>query len=136
MIKELEIHLNTYDTITVDWKNVICLKMTDVNKSYQFAGDFILEQIVANNVVLDILKRGNLPHKDFETGKETTVFKRLIDCRDIVSLTIVYDDGKEEKFSVLYNQDEHNGFCNLLQSTEIDSYGSLVIKIGKDVCSW
>ena len=110
--------------------------MTDVNKSYQFAGDFILEQTVANNVVLDILKRGDLPHKDFETGKETTVFKRLIDCRDIVSLTIVYDDGKEEKFSVLYNQDEHNGFCNLLQSTEINSYDSLVIKIGKDVCSW
>lgn len=135
MIKELEIHLNTYDTITVDWKNVVCLKMTDVNKSYQFAGDFILEQAVANNVVLDILKRGNLPHKDFETGKETTVFKRLIDCRDIVSLTIVYDDGNEEKFSVLYNQDERNRFCNLLQSTEIDSYGSLVIKIGKDVCS-
>lgn len=23
MIKELEIHLNTYDTITVDWENVI-----------------------------------------------------------------------------------------------------------------
>lgn len=136
MIKELEIHLNTYDTITVDWKNITCLKMTDVNKSYQFAGDFILEQTVANNVVLDILKRGNLPHKDFETGKETTVFKRLIDCRDIVSLTVVYDDGKEEKFSVLYNQDERNRFCNLLQSTEIDSYGSLVIKIGKDVCSW
>lgn len=134
MIKELEIHLNTYDTITVDWKNVICLKMTDVNKSYQFAGDFILEQAVANNVVLDILKRGNLPHKDFDTGKETTVFKRLIDCRDIVSLTIVYDDGKEEKFSVLYNQDERNGFCNLLQSTEIDSYGSLIIKIGKNSC--
>lgn len=134
MIKELEIHLNTYDTITVDWKNVVCLKMTDVNKSYQFAGDFILEQAVANNVVLDILKRGNLPHKDFDTGKETTVFKRLIDCRDIVSLTIVYDDGKEEKFSVLYNQDEHNGFCNLLQSTEINSYGSLIIKIGKNLC--
>lgn len=134
MIKELEIHLNTYDTITVDWKNVVCLKMTDVNKSYQFAGDFILEQAVANNVVLDILKRGNLPHKDFDTGKETTVFKRLIDCRDIVSLTIVYDDGKEEKFSVLYNQDERNGFCNLLQSTEIDSYGSLIIKIGKNLC--
>lgn len=134
MIKELEIHLNTYDTITVDWKNVICLKMTDVNKSYQFAGDFILEQTVANNVVLDILKRGNLPHKDFETGKETTVFKRLIDCKDIVSLTIVYDDGKEEKFSVLYNQDERKGFCNLLQSTVIDSYGSLIIKIGKNSC--
>ena len=130
MIKELEIHLNTYDTVTVDWKNVICLKMTDVNKSYQFAGDFILEQTVANNVVLDILKRGNLPHKDFETGKETIVFKRLIDCRDIVSLTIVYDDGKEEKFSVLYNQDEHNGFCNLLQTTELDDNGNLVIKIG------
>lgn len=134
MIKELEIYLNNYDTITVDWKNVICLKMTDVNKSYQFAGDFILEQTVANNVVLDILKRGNLPHKDFDTGKETTVFKRLIDCRDIVSLTVVYDDGKEEKFSVLYNQDERNRFCNLLQSTEIDSEGNLVIKIGKDVC--
>lgn len=134
MIKELEIHLDTYDTIIVDWKNVICLKMTDVNKSYQSAGDFISEQTVANNIILDILKRGDLPHKDFETGKETTVFKRLIDRRDIVSLTIVYDDGKEEKFSVLYSKDEHNGFCNLLQSTEIDSYGSLIIKIGKNSC--
>lgn len=47
---------------------------------------------------------------------------------------IVYDDGKEEKFSVLYNQDERNGFCNLLQSTETDSYGSLIIKIGKNSC--
>ena len=29
MIKELEIYLNNYDKITVDWKNVICLKMTE-----------------------------------------------------------------------------------------------------------
>lgn len=155
MIKELEIHLNTYDTVTVDWKNVICLKMTDVNKSYQFAGDFILEQTVANNVVLDILKRGNLPHKDFETGKETTVFKRLIDCRDIVSLTIVYDDGKEVTYHGPYDENERlisnlatvrkngkevvyyvsydefeHGFDNKLQTTELDDNRNLVIKIG------
>lgn len=134
MIKELEIHLNTYDTITVDWKNVICLKMTDVNKSYQFAGDFILEQAVANNVVLDILKRGNLPHKDFDTGKETTVFKRLIDCRDIVSLTIVHDDDKEEEFYVTYEEDELRCY-NKLQTVEFDNYENLVIKIGRDICS-
>lgn len=129
MIKELEIHLDTYDTIIVDWKNVICLKMTDVNKSYQFAGDFISEQTVANNIILDILKRGDLPHQEFGVGEFTTNFKRLYNGRDVSSIVLVHDDDKEEEFYVAYDEDEFGCF-NKLQSTGIDNDGNLIIKIG------
>lgn len=66
---------------------------------------------------------------------EYTLQKRKISCRDIVSLTLVHDDDKEEEFYVTYEEDELR--ChNELQSMEFDSYGNLVIKIGKNVCSW
>ena len=77
----------------------------------------------------------HLPHQAFGIGKFTTNFNRLINCRDIVTLTLVHDDDKEEEFYVTYEEDELRCY-NKLQSVEFDSYENLVIKIGKDVCSW
>ena len=88
-----------------------------------------------NNVKLILSKDADLSHKEpgsFEFT--TTVFKRLTNIRDIVSLNIVHEDGREKEFYVSYEEDEH-GLYNELESTEIDSEGNLVIKIGKDVCS-
>lgn len=75
--------------------------------------------------------------------------------RDIVALTIVYEDGKEISFSGPYDENERlignlatvrkngkevvyyvsydefeHGFDNKLQTTELDDNGNLVIKIG------
>ena len=48
---------------------------------------------------------------------------------------IFKENGKEEEFYVTHDEDELKCY-NKLQLVELDSYGNLVIKIGKDVCSW
>lgn len=130
MIKTLKIHFDDCDTIEIDWDNVISLGMTDVNKAYQYMKNTTLEMTVANNVRLTLSKNADSPYQEFGVGMFTTTFKRLYDCRDITSLSLIHDDGKEEEFLVDYQEDEVR-CCNELQSTELDENGNLVIKIGK-----
>ena len=134
-MKELQICLENCDVIKVPWESVVNLSIYKVHKTYHFSKNMNLEMLVADDVLLTLSKSADLPHQEFGIGKETTNFKRLIHCRDIVSLTLVHDDDKEEEFYVTYEEDELRCY-NKLQLVEFDSYGNLVIKIGKDVCSW
>ena len=133
-MKELQICLENCDVIKVPWESIVNLSIYKVHKTYHFAKNVNLEMSVADDVLLTLSKSANLPHKQFGVGKETTNFKRLIHCRDIVSLTLVHDDNKEEEFYVTYEEDGLRCY-NKLQTVEFDSYENLVIKIGKDVCS-
>ena len=130
MIKTLKIHFDGCDTIEIDWDNVISLRMTDVNKAYQYIKNTTLEMTVANNVCLTLSKNADSPYQEFGVGMFTTTFKRLYDGRDISSIVLVHDDGKEEEFYVAYDEDEFGCF-NKLQSTGIDDDGNLIIKIGR-----
>lgn len=130
MIKTLKIHFDGCDTVEIDWDNVISLGMTDVNKAYQYMKNTTLEMTVANNVCLTLSKNADIPYQKFSVGEFTTTFKRLYDCRDITSLSLIHDDGKEEEFYVAYDEDEFRCF-NKLQSTGIDDEGNLIIKIGR-----
>lgn len=130
MIKELQLCLENCDMIKIDWKNILSLSMTDVNKSYHFSKNCNTEMTVANNVRLIISKDADLPHQEFGVGEFTTNFKRLYDGRDVSSIVLVHDDGKEEEFYVAYDEDEFRCF-NKLQSTGIDDDGNLIIKIGR-----
>lgn len=134
MVKALKIYFDGCDTIEIDWDNVISLGMTDVNKAYQYTKTTTLEMTVANNICLTLSKNADVPHQEFGVGEFTTIFKRLYDCRDITSLSLIHDDDKEEEFLVDYQEDEFRCY-NELQSTELDDNGNLVIKIGKS-CSF
>ena len=134
-MKELQICLENCDMIKVPWESVVNLSIYKVHKTYHFSKNMNLEMLVADDVLLTLSKSAVLPLQAFGVGKFTTNFNRLIDCRDIVSLTLVHDDDKEEEFYVTYDEDELKCY-NKLQSTEIDNEGNLVIRIGKDVCSW
>lgn len=104
MVKVLKIYFDGCDTIEVDWDNVISLGMTDVNKAYQYTKTTTLEMTVANNICLTLSKNADVPHQEFGVGEFTTTFKRLYDCRDITSLSLIHDDGKEEEFLVDYQE--------------------------------
>lgn len=134
-MKELQISLGNCDLITVDGRNVKLLLMYGVDKIYQLTSKDSIEMNTVNNVKLILSKDTDLSHKELGLLEfTTTVFKRLTNTRDIVSLNIVHEDGREKEFCVSYEEDEH-GRYNELESTEIDSEGNLVIKIGKDACS-
>lgn len=158
-MKELRILLENCDTITVDSKDINFLDMEHINKLPQDINIICQttgETCTTDKVTLILPKDANLPHREFGVFDETTVFKRLMRRRDIVSLTIVYEDekevtyympymenipaignlvtvrknGKEVVYYVSYDEFEH-GFDNKLQSTGLDDNGNLIIKIGR-----
>ena len=130
-MKELQIVLENCDVIKVSWENVVNLVMCKVYKTYKYSKRIgLLEMNVAENICLVLSKNADLPHQEFGVGEFTTNFKRLYDCRDISSIVLVHDDGKEEEFYVAYDEDEFRCF-NKPQSTGIDDDGNLIIKIGR-----
>jgi hypothetical protein len=130
-MKELQIVLENCDAIKVSWENVVNLVMCKVYKTYQYSKRIgLLEMNVAENICLVLSKNADLPHQEFGVGEFTTNFKRLYNGRDISSIVLVHDDGKEEEFYVAYDEDEFGCF-NKLQSTGIDDEGNLIIKIGR-----
>ena len=130
-MKELQIVLENCDVIKVSWENIVNLVMCKVSKTYQYSKQIgLLEMNVAENICLVLSKNADLPHQEFGVGEFTTNFKRLYDGRDISSIVLVHDDGKEEEFYVAYDEDGFRCF-NKLQSTGIDDDGNLIIKIGR-----
>ena len=132
-MKELRIFLENCNSITIDSQHIQFLDMEHINKvspDVNIICQTARQLCTADRVILILSKEANLPHREFGVFDETTVFKRLMKRRDIVSLTIVYEDGKEVTYYVSYDEFEH-GFDNKLQSTGIDDDGNLIIKIGR-----
>lgn len=75
-------------------------------------------------------KNADVPHKKWGIKDcETTMFKRLLTCNDIVAIVLVHDDGRKERYYVDYREGTSAG-CNEVQSTWLDDNENLVIKIG------
>lgn len=157
-MKELRIFLENCDSITIDSQHMRFLDMEHINKvspDVNIICQTTGQLCTADRVTLILSKNANLPHREFGVFDETTVFKRLMKRRDIVSLTIVHEDGKEVTYHGPYDEDEcligniatvrkggkevtyyvsydefAHGFDNKLQTTELDDNGNLVIKIG------
>lgn len=157
-MKKLRICLENCDSITVDSQHVQFLDMEHINKVSQDVNivcQTTRQLCTADRVTLILSKEANLPHREFGVFDETTVFKRLMKYRDIVSLTIVHEDGKEVTYHGPYDESEclignlatvrkggkevtyyvsydefAHGFDNKLQTTELDGNRNLVIKIG------
>ena len=157
-MKKLRICLENCDSITIDSQHVQFLDMEninnvspDVNTICQTTGQIC----TADRATLILSKEANLSYREFGVFDETTVFKRLMKRRDIVSLTVVYEDGKEVTYHGPYDGNEciignlatvrkggkevtyyvsydefAHGFDNKLQTTELEDNGNLVIKIG------
>lgn len=157
-MKELRIFLENCDSITINSQHIQFLDMEHINKvspDVNIICQTTGQLCTADKVTLILSKGANLPHREFGVFDETTVFKRLMRRRDIVSLTIVYEEGKEVTYHGPYDEDEcligniatvrkggkevtyyvsydefAHGFDNKLQTTELDDNGNLVIKIG------
>lgn len=157
-MKELRIFLENCGSITIDGQHIQFLDMEHINKvspDVNIVCQTTRQLCTADRITLILSKNANLPHREFGVFDDTTVFKRLMKRRDIVSLTIVYEDGKEVPYHGPYDEDEcligniatvrkggkevtyyvsydefAHRFDNKLQTTELDDNGNLVIKIG------
>ena len=130
MIKELNIFLENCDVVGVDKENICKLVLRGIHGAYRSAPPSEAQISIVSKVYMILSKNADLPHKKWGIKDcETTVFKRLLACNDIVAVVLIHDDGRKQRYDVDYQEGASAG-CNELQSTELDSHGNLVIKIG------
>lgn len=130
MIKELDILLGDYDVVGVDKENICKLVLRGIHGAYSYDPPSEAQISIVGKVYMVLSKNADLPHKKWGIKDcETTVFKRLLACNDIVAVVLIHDDGRKERYDVDYQEGASAGY-NELQSTELDDNGNLVIKIG------
>lgn len=130
MIKELDILLGDYDVVGVDKENICKLVLRGIHGAYSYDPPSEAQISIVSKVYMVLSKNADLPHKKWGIKDcETTMFKRLLTCNDIVAIVLVHDDGRKECYYVEYQEDA-SGYCNELQSTEMMHDGNLTIKIG------
>lgn len=130
MIKELNIFLENCDVVGVDKENICKLVLRGIHGAYRYDPPSEAQISIVSKVYMILSKNADLPHKKWGIKDcETTVFKRLLVCNDIVAVVLIHDDGRKERYDVDYQEGASAG-CNELQSTELDSNGNLIIKIG------
>lgn len=130
MIKELDILLKNCDVVGIDKDNIAKLVLRGIHGAYSYDPPSEAQISIVSKVYMVLSKNADLLHKKWGIKDcETTVFKRLLDCNDIVSVVLIHDDGRKECYYVEYQSDT-SGYRNELQSTEINNEGNLIIKIG------
>ena len=130
MIKELNILLKNCDVVGIDKDNISKLVLRGIHGAYSYDPPSEAQISIVSKVYMVLSKNADLPHKKWGIKDcETTMFKWLLTCNDIVAIVLVHDDGRKERYYVEY-QDDASGYCNELQSTEVDNEGNLIIKIG------
>ena len=130
MIKELNILLKNCDVVGIDKDNISKLVLRGIHDAYSYDPPSEAQISIVSKVYMVLSKNADLPHKKWGIKDcETTMFKWLLTCNDIVAIVLVHDDGRKERYYVEY-QDDASGYCNELQSTEVDNEGNLIIKIG------
>lgn len=131
MIKELDILLENCDVVGIDKNNIAKLVLRGIHGAYSYDPPSEAQISIVSKVYMVLSKNADLPHKKWGIKDcETTMFKRLLACNDIVAVVLIHDDGRKESYYVDYREGTSAG-CNELQSTEIDNEGNLVIKIGE-----
>lgn len=130
MIKELDILLKNCDVVGIDKGNISKLVLRGIHGAYSYDPPSEAQISIVSKVYMVLSKNADLPHKKWGIKDcETTVFKRLLACNDIVAVVLLHDDGRKECYYVEYQEGTSAG-CNELQSTELDDNGNLVIKMG------
>ena len=130
MIKELDILLGDYDVVGVDKENICKLVLRGIHGAYRYDPPSETQISVVSKVYMVLSKNADLPHKKWGIKDcETTMFKLLLTCNDIVAIVLVHDDGRKERYYVDYREGTSAG-CNELQSAWLDDNENLVIKIG------
>ena len=130
-MKELQICLENCDVVGVDKENICKLVLRGIHGAYSYDPPSEAQISIVSKVYIVLSKNADLPHKKWGIKDcETTMFKRLLACNDIVAVVLIHDDGRKECYYVDYQEGASAG-CNELQSTELDNEGNLVIKIGE-----
>jgi len=135
-VKELNIVFENCEEITIP-KNVIgTLLIEKIHPVIQrIACNSISKYYVADEIVMEIFKEGDIKYKPFGCSEEESTLKRLSQYADITGIEIVYKNGEKENLLVDYDEGENEGTLgapNINEDIYVSELENIYIVISKD----
>ncbi len=132
-IKQLVIELENCETIYVSTNNVGTLELNDIKRGiFRYNSKYINNTYQSDELYIEILNPTSFKVSSLmysENEERPSCLERILQYPDITSITIIYDDDKEESISVLWDyEDECN---NSYQKAQVSKEGNLHILISE-----
>ena len=134
-VKSIELLFENCEFITIPANVIGEFIVDDIKKKIaRRAANSISDYLVANTVVLELFKVGDLKYHPFGIeDMEDTKFNRIDSGRDITAISITYEDNTEETYYVNYlSQSDVIGAVNVYQKTYFSNDGNLYLVISEN----
>ena len=129
-VKSIELGFENCEVISFDTNVLGEILIDDIHyKIRRYAINLIAKYCYADTVALEIFSEGNTEYNLFGLTEVQHKFDRILQTKDITSITVKYTDGSEEDYWVKYN--ENNQYSNMYQKNYLSDLGNLYIVIGK-----
>ena len=134
-ITKVEFVFENCESFEIEEKHFGSFQISNIETSiYRIACNAISKMTTAHTIALEIFSEANIEYNPFGSLEANKKFDRITSWRDITSIILYYDDGKEESYYVDYI-DEHEGALgteNVNQKSYISSLGNLYLVIASD----
>lgn len=134
-IKRIELLFDSCDYIRIDRRHLGALSIGGIERTVQRTACNAIDDITwANKVCIEVNTAANTTQPGALWDKEQLAFARVTAYKDITRIYVVYEDDKEECFSIPYDTGTDEllpGANNLNQASKLNQFGDLYLVIGK-----
>lgn len=115
-IESIILHCENCESIEIEGRYIGEFEIRGLKDVIKRHGNSIKEYRTCENLVLEIYRDADKKYKSFGMISDQTLFVRLMDTRDIVSITIKYNDGTiDDDIYIPYNEQENTFSINEYQ---------------------
>ena len=112
-IESIILHFENCESIEIEGRHIGEIEVRGLKQVITSHGNGIRNYRICDDFVLEINKNANKKYHSFGMISDDVLFNRLMNTKDIVSLTIKYNDGTiDDDIYVPYNEDENTFVIN------------------------
>lgn len=138
-IKGIVINFENCEWAVFDAPEIAFIAVNGIKRGIQrFAADTIGEATFCEGFFVELRPCANSEYRPFgaEEMPEGTVFRRMLENDDVVSVAVLYTNGTVETIGVPWLDADENGERNALQQSFCSKNGAFYIYIGENGSLW
>lgn len=129
-VKYIELCFENCEEVRIERQDIGLFWCDEITSSVaRVAGNSISKHLFCKELYVEINPRADKHYDCFGAESEYTVFKRIMNWRDITHVNICYEDGTEDYVAVMWN--EENECTNAYQSEAVDDFGNLHVMVSE-----
>ena len=132
-IESIILHFENCESIEIEGRHIGEIEVRGLKQCISRHGNSIRNYRICDDFVLEIHKDADKRYKSFGMISDDVLFNRLLNTKDIVSITIKYNDGTiDDDIYVPYNEDENTFSINKNQHVYYSILNHLYIVCSKE----